>query len=181
LRVCKRGAIVEGDGDGEVRAVAYDEGAGRGSPLDGEGLNAAGSAEVNFEELELVLGRELGFKVEADADAVADAEVDAMDLFCCCCRINSSKLHAMTDSVMLLHVHSPSHTGHISSSSSTLSYVLCVRAGAMVLGRAGGTGRGALKRSADRTRPMATSEAHDRAKGMVLLVSSPPAIYASNE
>lgn len=115
FRVCKRGAIEE-DGEGEARAVAYD-GAARGRPLDDEGLNPAGSAEVNFVELELVLGREL--KLEVDADV--DADIDLLGLACCCCRLNSAKLHAVTDSVTLLHVHSPSHTGQMSSSSSALS------------------------------------------------------------
>lgn len=115
FKVCKRGAIVEGVGDGEARAVAYDEGAARGRPLDDEGLNA-GSAELNFVEPVLVLGRELKLDVDVDVDV----DVDKLFL-ACCCRLNSSKLHAVTDSVMLLHVHSPSHTGQMSSSSSALS------------------------------------------------------------
>lgn len=115
--------------------MAYDEGAGRGRPLDDEGLNPAGSAEGNFVELEL----ELAPAVEVDPALTLAPEVepDALgadwDWDCAwACLLNSAKLLAVTDSVMLLHVHSPSHTGHMSSSSSALSYIVCARAGATV-------------------------------------------------
>jgi len=132
-----RGATFEGVGDGEAAAVAYDE--GRGRPLDKEGLNPAGSAEGNFVGFELVVALVVLLVLGLLFVLVWEDEFEVFDL-ACACLLNSAKLLAVTDSTTLLHVHSPSHTGQMSSSSSGPSSTVCVRETATVWARAGGIG-----------------------------------------
>lgn len=134
----RRGAIFEGDGDGDAAAVAYDDG-GRGRPLVDEGLNPAGSAEVNFEGFEPAGAFVLVLAIELTVVFVLGEDFGVLDL-ACTCLLNSAKLLAVMDSTTLLHVHSTSHTGHMSSSSSAPSLMVCVRDTATVWARAGGIG-----------------------------------------